>query len=76
MWFRKFLAFGSLAFFCLGYTFMYTEDLALGFYGTKKSHGRDCMFVDAHLNTFEYHVRGRSIGYGVHGCPLFMKSRT
>lgn len=54
---------------------MYTEELALGFYGTKKPHGRDCVFVDAQLNTFEYHVGNRYRGYGIHGCPLFMKTR-
>ena len=54
---------------------MYYEDEAISVYGYKKKHGRDCLYLDLSLTMHEYHISENSLGYGIHGCPIFTAIR-
>jgi hypothetical protein len=59
----------------IGYSYMFLEEQAIGVYGTVKSYGRDCIFVDAYLSIHEYHIPGKSGEFWIHGCPMFEPTR-
>ena len=69
---RKTLAFLSLFMIVSTYVHMYFDHKALGVYGTKKPFGKTCLFVDAKLNISRKHLKDHELGYGVHGCPIFI----
>ena len=57
------------------YIKMASSNQLLSLYGNFKGYGIDCTLVDSNLEIHTYHIRKRDMGYGIHGCPIFVDQR-
>ena len=72
---RRTLIFASLIVLFSLYIKLATDNQMLSLYGNNKGYGVDCLLIDVKFKLHVYHIRKRDMGYGVHGCPVFVDRR-